>query len=149
MDETMTALRADHIECLLRERAVETPDGPMVRMADVETALVLARREGHAFAEVRSGRSRSAAEGEARHFNPLPKRTRQVLREEPEPGRSHPIYRWQGGHLEQSSGDLMWTRCSISSWDTALMRHALDLHDNPYRTVEEPADEDNPWPEVE
>jgi hypothetical protein len=78
--------------------------------------------------------------------------TRRVLREEPVPGSGEgaPVYRWNrsfgGGRLESSRGaGYMWDSRDLRSHEVGVMRHALDLHNEPYRTEEVPADESNPW----
>jgi hypothetical protein len=72
----------------------------------------------------------------ARDVFPLP--PKRVLREEPVPGSIKILYRVQDGVLQQSYPHLPghWEVATVSPRDFALMRHALDLHDNPYR--EEP-----------
>lgn len=77
----------------------------------------------------------------------MPTRTREVLREEPLPnGDREPPFRVKGGTLEWCVSPGRWiTYGSISAGDFALMRHALDLHDNPTRTEVVPVDEGNPW----
>jgi hypothetical protein len=88
---------------------------------------------------------------EAARRYPLPKRTRQVLREEPVPGDAVPVpmYRFNGGlqrHYVHPSGRTEWNAVyEISANDYRLMAHALDLLANPYRTEEMEADESNPW----
>jgi hypothetical protein len=119
-----------------------------------------ARREQSAFCQgALHGwhRAVSAADGEgfvtasapaaAAERYPLPKRTRRVLREEPVPGYSAPTFRCRDGKVE-------WSHASHHGWQPylavgtdnfSLLRHLLDLHDNPCREVEEPTDEANPW----
>lgn len=123
-------------------------------MADVEVFGVLKAREGWEELRVAAGLSDTTygpapVKSAARLF-PLPMRTRKVLREEPVPGSDGPLYRWKGNMLQCNHDTRAWEPAhTISPSDAALMRHALDLHDNPYRTEEVPADENNPWPEVE
>lgn len=68
---------------------------------------------------------------------PLPPKL--VLREEPVPGTSTPLYRVREGMLEVAAAhddDLVWLRVdTIWAPELDLMRHALDLHDRPYREV--------------
>lgn len=114
-------------------------------MEDVQVALVLARREA-----IRhyGGIHNSHAAKWIAEAHPLPKRTRQVPREEPVPGEDFPPlairYRWVG-HLEMRHASL-WQPAEVHCSDVGLMRHALDLHDNPYRTEEYEPDENDPWP---
>lgn len=111
-----------------------------------EVALVLkARRVLRAYA----GEGNGYVEQWARKALPLPTRTRQVLREEPVPGTVIPVFRVCAAQLEVQRNDGSWARYDVLGHNLAVMRHALDLYDNPYRTLEEPADETNPWPEVE
>lgn len=126
-------------------------------MADVETALVLARREAYAESmrcmarEGTQGADAAFREQHAAYLYPLPTRTRQVLREEPVPGTRSPFYRWHNGRLEFLAGRAWGSSSSVTRNDDGhvpLMRHALDLHDNPYRTEQVPADERDPWGET-
>jgi len=128
--------------------------------ADVETALVLARREGYVTGAVKEAQTGTATfvscmeNVAAPKQYPLPTRTRQVLREEPVPGQYDRIYRVRGGRLECRGVELgaewsgiEWHAVPVQPVDFQLMRHAIDLHDNPYRTEEVPADESDPWGE--
>jgi hypothetical protein len=90
-------------------------------MADVETALVLARREAH----------RTIPHGQtAVERYPLPTRTR-----------------WCNQQLERTYDYPDWEIADIPGFNVALMRHALDLHARPYRTEMVQADESDPWGE--
>lgn len=122
-------------------------------MAVIETALALKAREAYIEAA-------HDAQGGGLKFPsvryPLPKRTKKVLREEPVglvangPGL---YYRWVDGYLECGTPGVVSSWRKVHAIDNgprgfALMRHAINLHDNPYRTIEVEADESNPWPEV-
>lgn len=110
-------------------------------MADVGVALVLARREGYRLVSCCTLTSTEAY--------PLPKRIRRVLREEPVPDGGVVLFRVIAGQLQVAPDDgSRWEPYRVMP-SVALMRHALDLYDNPYRMEEVPADESNPWPEIE
>jgi hypothetical protein len=65
---------------------------------------------------------------------PLP--PRKVLREEPLPGTEWPRFRVAGGVPEvQLCDGACWCRAVIHHNDFSLMRHVLDLHDNPFKEV--------------
>ena len=84
----------------------------------------------HSFGEAQAEEAVAAA----RERFPLTKR---VLREEPVPGSSQswPLYRWRDDHLEEAYGYSTWESCDVPGENVLLMRHALDLHDNPYKEV--------------
>jgi hypothetical protein len=124
-------------------------------MADVEVFGVLKAREGYTGKAIAgfSGSVTSYAEERLTQLFPLPMRTRQVLREEPVP-RHRPdlepytlLFRWKNA-LESRQGG-QWELHPIDPTDLPLMKHAVDLAENPYRTEQVPADENNPWPEIE
>jgi hypothetical protein len=80
-----------------------------------------------------------AAQIAARVF-PLP--PKKVLREEPVPGSTWPLYRLRDGVVEQTVDDgrsrfpTRWFALSaVPVLLTGVMRHLLDLHDNPFREV--------------
>lgn len=118
-------------------------------MRDVDVYAALCAREGFA----RGWRARvpgiMALSSPETEYYPLPKRTRQVLREEPIPGYSSPfyrLYRVSDGELQRTTGaDNKWEPAVINSADFELMAHAINLRANPYRTEEVEADESNPW----
>ena len=136
---------------VLTARATEwVQDAIYALLADVETALVLARREGLLHGIEHGHCYRITPEAYARLLYPLPARTRQVLREEPVPnGQADWLrYRWHEGQLQsQGTRGDPWYAAYVEPSDFALMRHALDLHDNPYRTEQVPGYESNPWGE--
>jgi hypothetical protein len=118
-------------------------------VACVETALVLARREGCRDA------SRHALSAEDRY--PLPTRTRRVLREEPDPNGGDCDWRWNGGLEFRSYQNVM------GQWHTITIRDGTSdrvfapypdrislwysLMREPYRTETVQADEQDPWGE--
>lgn len=156
MSDALLAKVRERVERVLRaseEGTTTRGEDLSAILAVVETALVLARREGYT-----GGSSASNTLGAARFTYPLPTRTRQVLREEPVPGRRHScLFRVRDGVLERNcNGDTgdkaLWELHAdicmvppVGAWD--LMAHALDLHANPYRTEQVPADESDPWGE--
>lgn len=125
-------------------------------MADVEIALVLARREGfEAGARWMNG-------GTIPHVNPvvhrtaerypLPTRTRRVLREEPDP--------YNSCHWRVVDGKVQYTAWRFNEWQwidddgehgsiVTPERAVLwaDLYANPYREETVEVDPDNPWGE--
>ncbi len=124
-------------------------------MADVGVFGVLKTREGYELG-LRTGFNPSSAFDEhARREFPLPMRTRQVLREEQVPDADGLYYRWNpdfgSGRFEcaEAPGNPIWSPRQIASYESGVLRHAMDLLDNPYRTEQVPADENNPWPEID
>lgn len=156
----------ERVERILRaaeEGATTRAEDLFAITAVVETALVLARREGwnlRAYQSENITEFPGAVESGMEKF-PLPTRTRQSLREEPVPGEGEgaPLFRVRDDVLEWTpnpSGNVAGKRWhAYAAWyagktDTRAwgrIAHALDLHANPYRTYEVPGDESDPWGE--
>lgn len=143
----------ERVERILRaaeEGATTRNEDLTAILAVVETALVLARREGwnlRAYQSENITEFPGAVDSGLEKFT-LPARTRQVLREEPVPGTDRPLYRVEHGCLRVFSNLREWVPSPpIGNASFALMAHALDLHANPYRTEQVPADESDPWEE--
>lgn len=130
-------------------------------MADVEVFGVLKAREGFAHGwNVRGGRDGLGESGALLAY-PLPARTFRTLREEPDPHGLPVLYSFNDregiimgrGKSEDEGaqyplvdvigpgGFLLPSSKRIDLW--------ASLKAEPYVTKEVPADEDNPWPEVE
>jgi hypothetical protein len=129
-------------------------------MADVETAIVLAERDAF-----RAGAVTGYAEGRhhpgsynwaniAREQFPLPKRTREVLREVRDPHNDTLVWRCAEGLLQcrQLNTDEWLPLITGSRFandahglSPERIRRWADLLDNPTRTEEVEADEANPW----
>jgi hypothetical protein len=135
-------------------RYVECGGPPPINaiMADVEVYGVLMARRGYVSGAIHETSNGTFSYREmldnvaAPKAFPLPTRTRQVLREEPDPAMGGHLYRYRDGVYEVSSPeDGVWGTCT--HWPTPE-RVALwhSLKHNPYRTEEVPADESNPWP---
>lgn len=124
-------------------------------MADIEVFGVLKAREGYEECRRQARTSRGYNDVSGVEFTfPLPTRTRQVLREEPDPSGSLAEWRWNGRLEYRPNAGRSWFALGADEGEGRVFAphpERIDLWHSlkhqPFRTEQLPADENNPWPD--